>query len=144
MLVNLSRRDFLKGTAGAGGLVLGVQLGANGFLGSPAEAAGSVAANLFVTIEGDGTVTITCARVEMGQGIRTSLPMVIADELEADFDRCRVVQADGDQKWADFGQELDTDGSRSIRRDFTHVRQAGAGARMILEQAAAEKWGVPA
>jgi isoquinoline 1-oxidoreductase beta subunit len=144
MLLNLSRRDFLKGTAGAGGLVIGVQMGASQFLTSPAEAAHhGLEANLFVTIASDGSVTITCARVEMGQGVRTTLPMIVADELEADIDRCSVVQADADQKWGDFGQELDTDGSRSVRRDFQHLREAGAGARMMLEQAAADMWGVP-
>lgn len=143
MLSNLSRRTVLKGMAGTGGLVVGARIGADELLGLPARAAVSdLEANLFVTVNNDGDVTITCARMEMGQGVRTSLPMIVADEMEADFDRCSVVQADADQKWVDFGQELDTDGSRSVRRDIDHLRKAGAGARMMLEQAAAKMWGV--
>lgn len=147
MLQNLSRRGFLKGTAGATGFVVGVQMGAPHLLGTnTADAAhhAGLEANLFVTINEDGSVVITCARSEMGQGIRSSIPMVVADELEADIDRCSIIQADAEEKWVEFGQELDTDGSRSIRRDMQHLREAGAGARMMLEQAAANMWGVPA
>ena len=145
MFTNLSRRTVLKGIAGTGGFVIGARIGADQLLGLPANAAeGKLDANLFVAVDGDGSVTITCARSEMGQGIRTSLPMIIADEMEADWARCSVVQADAEQKWNDFGQELDTDGSRSVRRDINHLRAAGAGARKMLEMAAAEMWGVPA
>ena len=145
MLTNLSRRTVLKGIAGTTGFVLGARLGSDQLLGLPANAAeGKLEANLFVAVDGDGSVTITCARSEMGQGVRTSLPMIIADEMEADWARCSVVQADAEQKWNDFGQELDTDGSRSVRRDINHLRAAGAGARKMLEMAAAEMWGVPA
>ncbi len=145
MLSNLSRRAVLKGIAGTGGLVVGARLGADSLLGLPARAAtGGLDANLFVAVAPDGEVTITCARAEMGQGVRTSLPMIIADEMEADWSRCTVVQADGEQKWVDFGQELDTDGSRSVRRDINNLRTAGAGARMMLVEAAAKKWDVPA
>ncbi len=145
MLTNLSRRTVLKGLAGTGGFVIGARIGADQLLGLPAHAArGNLEANLFVTVDGDGSVTITCARSEMGQGVRTSLPMIIADEMEADWSRCSVVQADAEQKWNDFGQELDTDGSRSVRRDIKHLRAAGAGARKMLEMAAGEMWGVPA
>ena len=143
MLINLSRRDVLKGSAAAGGFILGAQIGAEGLLSSVSEAAGSLS-NLYVIVNTDGSVVITCARSEMGQGVRTSLPMIVADELEADWDRCSVVQADAEQKWPDAGQELDTDGSRSVRRDLKRLRTAGAAARMMLEQAAAQKWGVPA
>lgn len=145
MISNLSRRTVLKGMAGTGGLVIGARIGTDELLGLPARAAvEDFEANLFVAVGNDGNVTITCARMEMGQGVRTSLPMIVADEMEADFDRCSVMQADGDQKWVDFGQELDTDGSRSVRRDIDHLRRAGAGARMMLEQAAAKMWNVDA
>src|SRR5258706_12500080 len=76
----------------------------------------------------------------MGQGVRTSLPMVVADELEADWQRVRVQQATGDQ--ARFGNQ-DTDGSRSMRHFFEPMRRCGASARTMLEQAAAARWGVP-
>jgi isoquinoline 1-oxidoreductase beta subunit len=94
----------------------------------------------FVAIAPDGTVTIVCHRSEMGQGVRTSLPMVLADELDADWQRVRVRQAPGDEER--FGNQ-DTDGSRSLRHFFTPMRRCGAAARHMLEQAAAASWGVP-
>ena len=94
---------------------------------------------LFVAIGEDGTVTITCHRAEMGQGIRTSLAMVIADELEADWSRVRIEQAVGDE--ARYGNQ-NTDGSRSMRHLFTPLRRCGAAARTMLEAAAAKRWGV--
>ena len=81
MLVNLTRRNLLKGSAAVGGFVFGVQSGSVGLMNSVAEAAtGSLDAGLYVTINNDGSTVITCARTEMGQGVRTSLPMIIADE----------------------------------------------------------------
>ena len=125
-VINLSRRHFL-GTASAVGLVLAVgfprlapaadapKYGAdsmpNGWVDDPL---------VFVAIATDGTVTITCHRQEMGQGVRTSLPMVVADELEADWSRVRVRQAQADQ--ARFGNQ-DTDGSRSMRHFFEPMRR---------------------
>jgi isoquinoline 1-oxidoreductase beta subunit len=76
----------------------------------------------------------------MGQGIRTSLPRIVADELEADYKRVRVVQAPGDE--AKYGNQ-DTDGSRSTRHWFVPMRRCGAAARQMLEQAAANRWHVP-
>jgi isoquinoline 1-oxidoreductase subunit beta len=96
---------------------------------------------IFVAIVENGAVTVTCHRSEMGQGVRTSVAMVVADELEADWDRVRVAQADGDE--ARYGNQ-DTDGSRSLRHWFMPLRRAGAGARTMLEGAAAARWGVPA
>ena len=95
---------------------------------------------VFVAIGADGIVTVTCHRQEMGQGVRTSLPMVVADELEADWARVRVRQAQGDE--ARFGNQ-DTDGSRSMRHFFEPMRRCGAAARTMLEQAAASRWSVP-
>jgi isoquinoline 1-oxidoreductase beta subunit len=86
-------------------------------------------------------VTIIASRAEMGTGVRTSLPMVVADEMEADWSRVRVQQAQGDNK--KYGNE-DTDGSRSIRHFVQPMRQCGAAMRMMLEQAAAKRWGVDA
>lgn len=145
-IVNLSRRSFL-GAVSATGLVLAVGIprlarsadepkyGAdsmpNGWVDDPL---------VFVAIATDGTVTITCHRQEMGQGVRTSLPMIVADELEADWARVRVTQAHGDQ--ARFGNQ-DTDGSRSVRHFFEPMRRCGAAARTMLELAAAAQWQVP-
>ena len=94
----------------------------------------------FVSIAEDGTVTIVCHRSEMGQGVRTGMPMIVADELEADWKRVRVAQAPGDEK--KFGNQ-DTDGSRSTRHFFEPMRRCGAAARTMLEAAAAERWKVP-
>jgi CO/xanthine dehydrogenase Mo-binding subunit len=94
----------------------------------------------FVSIAEDGTVTIVCHRSEMGQGVRTGMPMIVADELEADWKRVRIAQAPGDEKR--FGNQ-DTDGSRSTRHFFEPMRRCGAAARAMLEQAAAERWKVP-
>src|SRR5437867_11492257 len=94
----------------------------------------------FVSIAEDGTVTIVCHRSEMGQGVRTGMPMIVADELEADWKRVRVAQAPGDEKR--FGNQ-DTDGSRSTRHFFEPMRRCGAAARAMLEAAAAERWKVP-
>ncbi|HET9013017.1 MAG TPA: molybdopterin cofactor-binding domain-containing protein, partial [Gemmatimonadaceae bacterium] len=95
---------------------------------------------VFLAIDPDGLVSIVCHRSEMGQGVRTAMPMIVADELEADWTRVKVIQADGDPRYGD----QNTDGSRSGRREFVRLRQAGAAARTMLEQAAATRWSVPA
>ena len=95
---------------------------------------------IFVSIAPDGTVSIVVHRSEMGQGVRTSLPRIVADELEADYKRVRVVQAPGDE--VKYGNQ-DTDGSRSTRHWFEPMRRCGAAARQMLEQAAANRWHVP-
>lgn len=94
----------------------------------------------FVAIGEDGLVTVVVHRSEMGQGIRTGLPLVIADELEADWSRVRVTQAPADEE--KFGNQ-DTDGSRSMRHHFEPMRRVGAAARTMLEAAAAATWNVP-
>lgn len=96
---------------------------------------------VFVAVGEDGSVTITCHRSEMGQGVRTSMPMIVADEMEADWNKVRVVQAPGDE--LRYGNQ-DTDGSRSTRHFFMPMRRCGAAARAMLETAAATRWGVPA
>jgi len=146
MIQNISRRAFL-GAMGAAGLILvvGCERRASA-AGEPKYGADSMPHGwvdnplAFVAIGADGTVTITCHRSEMGQGVRTSLPMVLADELEADWRRVRVRQATGDEER--FGNQ-DTDGSRSMRHFFAPMRRCGAVARNMLEQAAAASWGVP-
>ena len=98
----------------------------------------SVAPNVYVNIRKDGIVEIYCHRSEMGQGIRTSLPQVIADEMEADWSRVKVEQAPGD---AIYGNQ-NTDGSWSVRGFMQRMREAGATVRLMLEQSAAAQWGV--
>jgi len=139
-ITNLSRRDFLK-TSGAltGGLVLGVALPACGK--HPArDMTGAFEPNVFIRLAGDGAVTIIAHRSEMGQGIRTGLPQVLADEMEADWSRVTVQQGDADSA---YGSQ-NTDGSRSIRRFFQPMREAGATARSMLVAAAAKIWQVDA
>lgn len=94
---------------------------------------------VFVSIGADGLVSVVCHRSEMGQGVRTSIPMIVADELEADLKRVRVVQAPADQ--TKYGNQ-NTDGSRSIRHSGEALRRVGAAARAMLETAAAAKWNV--
>src|SRR5438445_2045125 len=91
-------------------------------------------------IDETGLVTIVAHRSEMGTGIKTGLPMVLADELEADWTRIKVVQAQGDPKYGD----QNTDGSRSTRQFYQPMRVAGASARQMLEAAAAHVWNVNA
>ncbi|TCZ64811.1 xanthine dehydrogenase family protein molybdopterin-binding subunit [Roseicella aquatilis] len=146
-LVNVSRRGLVAGL-GLGALVLAVGLPSrSGAQQAEAKFGADGMPNgwrddpkVFVGIAEDGTVTVTCHRQEMGQGVRTSVAMVVADELGADWSRVRVAQADGDE--ARYGNQ-DTDGSRSLRHFFLPLRRAGAGGRMMLEQAAAARWGVP-
>jgi len=148
-LVSLDRRSLLK-LAGSG-LVLAV--GASGRVvhaqtaaaprkyGGDAMPGGTVDNPLvFVSIAADGTVTIVAHRVEMGTGIRTSLPMVVADEMEADWSRVKVLQADAGE--VKYGSQ-NVDGSRSMRHFLAPMRRVGAAARQMLEAAAAARWNVP-
>jgi isoquinoline 1-oxidoreductase beta subunit len=142
-----SRRSFLK-TASLTGLVLYVGIpGIGNAAEAPTKYGGDAmpeglrdSPKIFVSIAPDGTVSIVVNRSEMGQGVRTSLPRIVADELEADWKRVRVVQAPGDE--ARYGNQ-DTDGSRSTRHWFDPMRRCGASARTMLEQAAAAQWKVP-
>lgn len=95
--------------------------------------------NVWIGINSDGSVLIVTHRSEMGTGIRTSLPMVLADELEADWTRVRLQQAIGSDK---YGSQ-DTDGSCSIRDFYETMREAGATTRALLVNAAAAQWNVP-
>ncbi len=143
-ILNLSRRDMLKTAGASGALVLGAHLAPRGLFGE-AQAAGAAAApNFFVSIDAGGTVTLTCSRSEMGQGVRTGMPMIIADEMEADWNRVKIWQAPGDPaKYDPPGKDAqNTDGSRSTRHGFEAMREMGASARYVLEQAAARAWGV--
>ena len=137
----LSRRDFLK-TGGV--FVLGVSLYGCGKEKVPGltKSASSEpwSPDVYVSFDADGTVYIISHRSEMGQGIRTGLPAVLADEMEADWGRVRVEQALGDAK---YGNQ-NTDGSWSVRGFMQRMREAGATVRLMLEQSAALQWGVDA
>src|ERR1700739_4842393 len=145
---NVSRRRVLQGIAAAGGLVLAAPLGRGAHAATaPTYKTGAgemphgvvVDPRIFVSIAPDGIVSIVAHRAEMDTGVRTSLPMIVADELEADWARVRVVQAPGDE--VKYGNQ-DTDGSRSVRHFIQPMRQVGAGARKMLEQPAPKRWGV--
>ncbi|MBX7218376.1 MAG: xanthine dehydrogenase family protein molybdopterin-binding subunit [Blastocatellia bacterium] len=137
----LNRRDFLKVSFVAGtGLVLGCHLPGGGKLDvTEAAAVDAQTLNAWVTIAPDSTVTIFAAKAEMGQGIRTSLPMIVAEELDADWNKVKVEHAPGHStKHGNQG----TGGSSSIRTSWKPLRNAGATARAMLVAAAAQKWGV--
>ncbi|HET7506161.1 MAG TPA: molybdopterin cofactor-binding domain-containing protein, partial [Kofleriaceae bacterium] len=140
MTIEITRRGFLAGLGGAGA---GLALGWRTLLAGDADAAtpnAAFAPNPFIQIGSDGVVTIVCHRSEMGQGIRSSLPVLIADELGADPAKIRVVQGDADERFGD----QNTDGSTSIRNFFEPMRQVAAVARSMLISAAAARWHVPA
>ncbi|MFH1341531.1 MAG: molybdopterin cofactor-binding domain-containing protein [Pseudomonadota bacterium] len=143
----ISRRGVLKGLGIAGGLVLAAPVMSRHAFAKYQTGAGKmphgtvVDPRVFVAIASDGTVTIVAHRAEMGTGVRTSLPLIVAEEMEADWSRVKVQQAHGDE--AKFGNQ-DTDGSRSTRHYLQPMREIGASARTMLETAAAKRWGVPA
>ena len=146
-LNNLSRRGFLKGVGATGALVLAASWGwqdafaEDNKFGADGMPHGWVDdPKVYVSIDADGSVTVVCNRSEMGQGVRTSLSMVVADELDADWAQVKVQQAPGDE--VRFGNQ-DTDGSRSMRHWYEPMRRCGAAARTMLEQAAATQWNVP-
>src|SRR5947207_12976857 len=129
-LENVSCRGFLKGIAASGGLVVAAELvPLRGALAAYATGAakmpGGVVSDphVFVSIDPSGLVTIVAHRAEMGTGAKTSLPMVVADELEADWSRVKIVQSPGDEK--KYGNQ-NTDGSRSMRHFIQPMRECGA------------------
>ena len=140
---NVSRRSFLKGLVSVGALVLSARyypelVWAEGLPKDTHADLATLHPNVFVGIDTDGTVYIVAHRSEMGTGIRTSLPLVVADELDADWKRVKIEQAIGDPRYGD----QNTDGSHSIRSFYDVMREAGATARLMLIQAAAQRWNV--
>ena len=137
-----TRRQFLNESAAwlGGALIVtyGGSLVQKAAFAAGADAAGKFEPNLFVAIAPDGHVTLVCHRSEMGQGIRTSMAMLLADELEVDLQTITLVQADGDERYGD----QNTDGSHSVTMNWTRLREAGAAAREMLIKAAAKKWNV--
>src|ERR1700738_4362014 len=145
----VSRREFLLRLQAIGGLLLvadGLRIAKAAPSGPPKYGAegmphGTVDNPLvFLTVGDDGWVTIVVHRSEMGQGVRTGMPLIVAEELEADWSKVRVQQAPADE--GRFGTQ-DTDGSRSTRHFIGPMRRCGAAARTMLEQAAAAEWRVP-
>jgi len=139
-IFKVSRRDFIKATSlSMSGLLLGLNVRCSDtskkLTGNPDAV---FSPNLFISINGSGEVTLVAHRSEMGTGIRTSLPLIMADELEADWSKVKIVQAVADEKYGD----QNTDGSYSVRMFYTPLRKAGATVRTMLEQAAANEWGV--
>ena len=142
---NVSRRKFLTGgVAVAGAVVLGVRYypkilsGATLPHNTNADRA-KLNPSVYLGIDPDGTVWIVASRSEMGTTSRTTLPLVVADELDADWNRVKIEQAIGDKR---YGDQF-TDGSHSIRSFYDAMREAGATARFMLIQAAARQWEVP-
>jgi isoquinoline 1-oxidoreductase beta subunit len=152
--VNLSRRAFV---GGAGLFVLGVALaGCSSYVEPEIDAAafdlpnagpspltgvkgGDATPALWIAIDKDGAVKITCHRSEMGQQVWTAMAQIVADELEADWDKVEIVQAEGHERYGD----QNTDGSRSVRFNFHRLRVAGAAMRQMLVAAAALYWKLP-
>ena len=144
-IANVSRREFIRGMFSTGALVLGASLAPKilwaGTSATATSANGAVLSpNVFVAIQSDDSISIVAARSEMGTGITTALPLVLADELDADWTKVKIQQGDADKRYGD----QDTDGSHSVRSFFDVMRGCGASARYMLIQAAAAQWNVPA
>jgi isoquinoline 1-oxidoreductase beta subunit len=146
MRAHLSRRTLIKGgLAVGGGLVIGVRLPGIGRLLAEGQGSGLFAPNQWLRIDRDGVVTIINSVPEMGQGSMTTMPMIVADELDAEWDRVRIEAAPTDPKV--YGNPVTGQqsygGSRGVRDHLEPLRKAGAAARLMLRQAAAQEWGVP-
>ena len=147
-MTHLSRRDFIVGSTAVagGGLALGLSLA----LGSTAALAqtaanANVEVNVWVVVKPDDSCVIRIARSEMGQGTRTGLAQLVAEELECDWSKVTTEMPTPGQSharkraWGEMG----TGGSRGIRSSQDYVRKGGAAARMMLLQAAANDWAAP-
>ena len=145
ILDHLTRRSFLQaGAAAGGGLILSLRLP---FANGEAEAADAdgFAPNAFIRIADDGQIVLTMPYVEMGQGIYTAIPMLIAEELEVDLKQVRLEHAPPDKKLygnPSLGGVQATGGSTTIRASWKPLRQAGAIARTMLVSTAAKRWNV--
>ncbi|HYG70442.1 MAG TPA: molybdopterin cofactor-binding domain-containing protein, partial [Anaeromyxobacteraceae bacterium] len=133
----LGRRDFLKLTAGAG-LWLAVTPPGRVLAGTPSAPPEGFSPSAWLNVAADGAVTVFLARAEMGQGSYTGMAVLVAEELEADWEKVRVVMADADAR---FGN-MSTGGSRSVRSQWIPLRKAGAAAREMLVAAGAGQLGV--
>ena len=144
--MDISRRQFVVGgaIAGAGALVIGVRVPGS-LLQAQESAAGAKKAepnpfDAYVHVKPDGHITLIVAKSEMGQGIKTGLAMILAEEAEVDFDSVSVEQA---ETRPDIYAHMGTGGSGSTQENFTPLRRAGAAVRQLMITAAAAKWNVP-
>ncbi len=146
-ITKTNRRDFLKlGLTASGGLMLGFQWSAAAAtsleeLMDPSLASGEVTFNSYLSISPDDVITIFSPNPELGQNIKTSFPMIVAEELEADWTKVKVVQANLDTR--KFDRQL-TGGSGAIPHSWERLRKAGATAKHMLTEAAANRWQVSA
>jgi len=144
----VTRREFMKISAAlGGGLLIGIRLGSAAAAPAAATAAATDTAfspNVWLTITPDDMVTIRVGSSEMGQGVMTALPMLIAEELDADWDKVRAEFAPVNPAYANpfFGRQQ-TGGSTAVRGYWSTLREAGAAGRELLVTAAAQSWGVP-
>ena len=145
--VPMKRRQFLKATAAAtGGLVIGFTLpGGNKIAAAQGAPAPNTTPNAFLRIARDGSVTVQVKHLEFGQGVMTSLPMLVAEELDCDWSKVRAELAPAAPQFAHtmFGMQM-TGGSSSVANSWTQMRTVGAAARTMLVSAAASKWKVDA
>jgi isoquinoline 1-oxidoreductase beta subunit len=136
-VTNTSRREFLKsGAAGSAGLLLAFY--APALAAAPNAPEPDFKPNAYIRIDPRGDVHLVVTRSEMGQGVRTALAMILAEELDADWSRVKIEQGDCDPQYGD----MTTGGSMSIRSTWDPLRKAGACARDMLLTAAADSWGV--
>jgi isoquinoline 1-oxidoreductase beta subunit len=136
-LTNTSRREFLKSSAAASaGLLLAFYLPASAA--TPEASEKDFKPNAYIAIDPKGDIRLVVTRSEMGQGVRTALAMILAEELDADWSRVRIEQGDCDPQYGD----MTTGGSMSIRSTWDPLRKAGASARGMLLTAASQTWGV--
>src|SRR5262245_8322422 len=147
MTQHLNRRDFLKESAAGLTLALTLSVDPRSVIGDAAAADASLAANIWLTIATDGTITIVSPAAEMGQGSFTTLPAIIAEELDADWAKVRPVLP---SEWEDkrlgnpaYNGAFQTSASASVHYYFKPLRIAGAQARRVLLDAVAAKWNVP-
>jgi isoquinoline 1-oxidoreductase beta subunit len=144
MTKSLTRRTFLKtATAAGGGLMIGAYLPIGGA--GTAIAAGSFEPNIWIKVNADDTVRIMLTMLEMGQGVMTAMPMLVAEELDFDWTKIKTEWAGADSKYGNpnFGGQQLTAGSNSVRGMWKVLRESGAAARSMLVTAAAQTWNVP-
>ena len=144
MTKSLTRRSFLKtATAAGGGLMIGAYLPVRGA--ATLSAAGVFEPNIWIKVNADDTVRIMLTMLEMGQGVMTSMPMLVAEELDFDWTKIRTEWAGADARYGNpnFGGQQLTAGSNSVRGMWKVLRESGAAARSMLVTAAAQTWNVP-
>ena len=139
----VGRRTFLQVSAAAGGgLMIGLYapgIGAQGGRAGGPGAAASLAPNTYITVNPDNTFTIVAKNPETGQGVKTALPQIIADEFDVDWAQVSIRQADLDPK---YGGQIEG-GSRAIPSNYQNMRLVGAGGRLLMLNTAAAQWSVP-